>query len=79
MVVMVLSCKVLKKWQLKFSSDKSKHGVENSLNFIFRMMDSKLASVMRERYFEMTVDSTMFSRQLKGVNMLKIAKKAIQK
>jgi len=42
-------------------------------------MDFKLSSVMKERDFQKTVDSTMHSGQLKAVNMLKIAKKAIEK
>lgn len=42
-------------------------------------MDYKLASVMKQRYFQKTVDITMLSGQQKGVNMLKIAKKAVEK
>lgn len=52
---------------------------ENNLNFIFSTIDSKPTSLMKERDFEKTVDSTMLSGQLKHVNTLITAKKPIEK
>lgn len=42
---------------------------EENLNFTFRIIDSKLASVMKEGEFEKTVDSTMLSGRLKDIEM----------
>lgn len=42
---------------------------EENLNFTFRTIDSKSASVMREGEFEKTVDSTVLCGRLKDIDM----------